>query len=203
MNELIEKLAIVIKTNPDFEIRNIETDIYQNMGATIIECILQAGMNFERVVKPRITKFRQEYFSVKTTTEFNNLISKNPLEQIINWNGVKVERIKTLTDLFIKEKIETEFQLKDWLNNDSNVLKLLRLKGIKDKTIDYMKILTGDENTFAMDIHLQNFIKIYGALEKSLDYHAGKEVLTKLSIKLDIKPSLLDYSIWYFMSNKK
>lgn len=221
MNDLIEKLATVIKTNPDFEIRDIDTDIpvatgssyefdkshqtsvYQNMGATIIDCILQAGMNYERAVKPRVTKFRQEYFSVKTTSDFYNLISQNPLEQIINWKGVKVERIKTLTELFIKEKIETEFQLKDWLNNDSNVLKLLRLNGIKDKTIDYLKILTGDENTIAMDVHLQNFIKTYGGLEKPLDYHSGKMVLIELSKKVNIKPFLLDHSIWFFMSKKK
>ena len=45
-----------------------------NMGATIIDGVLQSGLNYNNVVKPRVDKFKNENRDVKTTTEFYNLI---------------------------------------------------------------------------------------------------------------------------------
>src|SRR5690606_28907006 len=49
---------------------------YQNMGATIIDSILQAGVNYKSVVKPRVEKFRDEYPHCKTTKDFLEIISQ-------------------------------------------------------------------------------------------------------------------------------
>ena len=66
-----------------------------------------------------------------------------------------------------------------------------------------LKILSGDNSTVAMDVHLQNFIKIYGQLPKTLDYKSGKAILLEIARRLKIDPATLDHSIWYFMSQQR
>jgi hypothetical protein len=220
-NEILENMLVAIETTPDFTLRDLEYNILipsesvyeiskkrsphvgQNMGATILDCILQSGVNYERTVKPRITDFRAKFPHIKTTSDFYNLILASSVENLINWKGAKIQRIKDLTMLLIKEHIETEDQLNTWLKNDTNILKLLRVKGIKHKTVDYLKILAGDENSIAMDIHLHNFIKTYGDPEYIIDYSYGKEILTELANRLKVQPAQLDHSIWYFMAHRK
>lgn len=48
----------------------IDTITYQNMGATIIDAVLQAGVSYERAVRPRITNFRNKHSEIKTTSDF-------------------------------------------------------------------------------------------------------------------------------------
>lgn len=221
MKEILENLHLSIKSNSGFIIRKPESDIpmpigstyefdidhkestYQNIGATIIDGILQAGMNYERTVKPRVTAFRKNYPNVKTTSDFYKLISNNRLEDIIKWTGQKVDRIRELSEFLINENVENEHQFKNWLQYSSNVDKISKLKGIKEKTIDYLRILSGDKSIIAMDVHLKEFITVYGKTSQTINYKTGQEILLKLAEKLDIEPAILDYSIWYYMSRKR
>lgn len=89
MKEHINRLADFIRNAEDFKFSDISTSYNfatgdsfslsvnntrnltnNNMGATIIDGILQAGLNYKNVVKPRVDKFKNEYRNVKTTSEF-------------------------------------------------------------------------------------------------------------------------------------
>lgn len=174
-----------------------------NMGATIIDGILQAGLNYKNVVKPRVDKFKNEHRTVKTTTDFYNLISTNDLSELINMKGQKIERIHTLVKFLKNEKIETEDDFYTWLLNNDNLLALSNLKGIKGKTIDYLKILTGHKESIAIDSRLLNFIKICCPDLDNMTYEFAKELLMKTAKNLRVDPATLDFSIWTYMTDHK
>lgn len=82
------------------------------------------------------------------------------MSQLINWKeSAKTERIKNVTGFLIENGIETEIEFKIWLENETNIKNFRKLSGIKDKTIDYFKILTGHK-TNAIDRHLLNFLTL-------------------------------------------
>jgi hypothetical protein len=167
INAAVDALVTSIQSNKDITFKGMFDDItsnvgtsvepgsnspatsttYQNMGAIIIEAILQAGMNYERAVKPRVTKFLRDYPELKDTSGFMTLIKRGDFENVINWKGDKVDRIIQLTEFLITEGVETEKDFSIWLTNDQNISRLKNIKGIKDKTVDYIKILCGDKGT--------------------------------------------------------
>lgn len=116
--------------------------------------------------------------------------------------GQKIERIYALVKFLKNEKIETEDDFFIWLSDNGNLLRLAQLKGIKDKTIDYLKILTGHKETVAIDVRLLNFIKTICPELDNLTYEYAKELLMKTAKELNVEPATLDFSIWTYMSKK-
>lgn len=174
-----------------------------NMGATIIDAILQAGLRYDTVVKPRVDKFKNEYREIKNTSQFYELINTKNLSEIINMKGQKIDRIIMLVKFLKNENIETEDDLYDWLSNDDNKLMLSNLKGIKSKTIEYLKILSGHKNTVAVDGRLRNFISMCcESLEIKNDKFAY-EILMRVANKMRVEPATLDYSIWMYMTPER
>lgn len=219
MEKYIDQLVDFISNNKEFKFLDISSSYNyatgdsfslsvdntrnltnNNMGATIIDGILQAGLNYKNVVKPRVDKFKNEHRNIITTTEFYNLISSNDLSELINMKGQKIERIHALVKFLKNEKIETEDDFYDWLTVDENLLALANLKGIKSKTIDYLKILTGHKETVAIDVRLLNFLKLSCPDLDNITYEYAKVLLMKTAKKLRVEPATLDYSIWSYMT---
>lgn len=147
-----------------------------------------------------MVKLRLEYPSARTTSGFVNLINSNNIHEILNFRGEKPNRIVAVA-LYLKEKgIETEEELGKWLEDDRNLNKLRKLKGIGSKTIDYFKILVGID-TNAVDRHLENFLKNANIIASGYDEH--QQIIIHAADTLHIKRSVLDYSIWNYMSEKR
>ena len=198
------KAEILVKHINDLEGFSVITEIdgnYQNMGATIIDGILQAGIKYSTTVKPRVLKFLSEYPQTTTTKGFRSLIDKISLPKLINWKeSSKTKIIQNLTDFLILENVNTENEFKDWLSDDDNLIKLKQLSGIKDKTADYFKILTG-HNTNAIDRHLIGFLANAGI--HVANYQEAHEIISKAASILGIEEAHFDHSIWKYMSETK
>lgn len=182
--------------------RFIEPDIpYEHMGATITDAMLQAGINYNAVVKPRIEALLSKHPEAKTTSGFKALFEKEGLETLIQWNGkTKIDRIKEVTNFFVREGIESESQMKIWLQNETNAVRLQSLKGIGNKTFDYFKILSGI-HTSAIDRHLRKFLEEAGIEVTS--YHEAQAIINEAANKLRINKLILDHSIWKYMSEAR
>jgi hypothetical protein len=196
----IGTLANYIKSLSDF--KYVKPDVpYGHMGATIVDAMLQAGLRYETVVKPRVDKIHHEYPDAKTTSGFSDLIKTQDLKKILDWNNSeKPNRIIDVTNFFLNESIENEPQLKVWLENEENLVKLDGVKGVGNKTLDYFKFLTGIPTT-AIDRHLLNFLNSAGITTNS--YQEAKEMVNKTADSLKVDRTLLDHSIWKYMSEKK
>ena len=174
---------------------------YQNMGANIIDGILQAGMSYAAVVKPRVNNYLINYPDIKTTSQFKKLCDKVTIPRLINWKAsAKTERIEALTVFLINNNVETQDEFKLWLDNQENLKQLKRLSGIKSKTADYFKILTGHQ-TNAIDRHLLGFLS--NADISVINYKDAQAVISDAAKILNINESFLDYSIWKYMSESK
>ena len=162
MNSKSRILANYTRTLTDFVIHENIDGNYQNMGAIIIDGILQAGIKYETTVRPRVKKYLTDYPEIKTSSAFANLISRVPISTLINWKpSAKTERIEKLTSFLVSIGIESQESFSEWLSDESNILLFKKLPGVGDKTADYFKILVGHQ-TNAIDRHLLNFIKKAG-----------------------------------------
>lgn len=221
LEELTGKLVKHIRTLHDFNFVTVNSSVqlpagssynfeaeevnmtYQNMGATIIDSVLQAGVKYETVVKPRIMAYLSEYPDTKRTTDFFRLIKRIPIEDLINWKGEKCERIKLLTNFLTEKNIETEYDLRIWLLDKNNQVEIQKLRGIKDKTVDYLKMLSGNNSAIAVDRHLIKFLNNSGINITIEDYSLAREIISLTASNLQVNPSDLDHSIWHYMSTSK
>lgn len=171
---------------------------YYHMGATIIDSILQAGLNYRHVVYPRVSKLLIKYSEYRTTCDFIILFQTISLRELINWNNEqKLDRITKLSWFLYENQIENENQLAAWLNDTENVLELLGIKGIGPKTIDYLKMLSGKQS-IAIDRHLFKFLELAGIFVKT--YEEANSIYCKAAEKLNIQQYDLDKKIWMYMS---
>jgi hypothetical protein len=127
----------------------IESEIdgnYDHIGATITDAVLQAGLKYETVVKPKVMRLKNEFPEATTTSGFLSLIDRMPVDKLLQkqngegFKGDKPSRIFEVAQLFHKEGVETESDLKQWLESENSWNKLIQIKGIGNKTIDYFKI---------------------------------------------------------------
>ena len=205
LNDEINQNAIIlynyIKKLKHFIIVKEIDGNYRNIGATIIDAILQPGINYKNVVKPRVNKFLNDYSDKTTLKQFEDIISNMSIEQIINWKkGKKTEIILKLITLLREENVQTEEDFREWISKDVNIKKIKNISGIKCKTVDYIKILLG-LNTNAIDRHLLEFIKLAGI--NIYSYHEAHEIISKTAELLNVNEAYFDHSIWKYMSEKK
>lgn len=174
---------------------------YYHMGATITDAILQAGLNYRHVVYPRVATLRTKFADYRTTSDFLILIQTIPLRELISWkNEQKIDRITELSWILYQSEIENEDQLLAWLRNTDNVLALSRIKGIGPKTLDYLKMLSGDQ-AIAIDRHLFRFLEMAGVCVKT--YNEANSIYCQVAEKLRIDRYELDKKIWMYMSNTR
>ncbi|MDI6777523.1 MAG: hypothetical protein QMD03_09895 [Syntrophales bacterium] len=108
----------------------------------------------------------------------------------------RANRFQSIVDLFGSESVETEDDLRDWLMDNRNLLKLIMIHGIGPKTIDYFKILTGIQ-TCAIDRRLLDFLKQAGIEVSS--YDEAKGIINLSADIMGVPRAYLDQSIWEYI----
>ena len=199
----VDLLISFVRNHKEFKIVSPDVSVpYNHMGATITDAILQAGLKWESVVKPRIINLRDNHPTAKTTTGFLQLLEREGIKKVLSWkHDEKPARILKVIELFKHEKIETEKDLKSWLQHDANMLKLKKLRGIGDKTADYFKILAGIA-TNAVDRHLIRFLQKAKIDIRPDEYARAHEIINVAAERMNIDKAKFDYSIWKYMSDK-
>lgn len=193
----VNALVRFILNLKDFHVPEQRIMPYFHMGATICDSILQAGVRYDTVVKPRIKTLLEKYPEAKTTSAFWSLINRIDLKDLINWrHPEKPRRIRELTFFFLEEKVETEENLSEWIQKEENCYALLQIKGIGRKTVDYLKMLAGVP-ALAVDRHVRSFLKMAG-IEKH-DYEEIKRICEDAASILKVNPRVLDCAIWRYM----
>jgi thermostable 8-oxoguanine DNA glycosylase len=199
-----------IESLPDFKVykqtdfvmyNNVGEGFYNHMGATIADAILQAGLRYEAVVAPRVKRLLEKYPEATTTSAFLQALKTDGPETVLGLSGgKKPEYVMTVTRYFEEQGIQTENDLYQWLQDESNQFKLKQLKGIKDKTVDYIGNLVGRQN-IAIDRHAHNLLREAGIEVNS--YSEAQQIINEAADRLNIPRAVFDYSIWKFMSSRK
>lgn len=193
------KLKAFIEGLSDFKIESPDIP-YGHMGATITDAMLQAGLTWETVVKPRVDRVRN-FPEARTTSGFRQLLREKGSQDILRWTDPeKIRRIVGMVDFFCGKGLESEKHLHRWLLHEGHVIALKRLRGIGHKTADYFKGLVGISTT-AIDRHILAFLAL--AEVEASGYGEAKEIVHATADVMNINRTVLDHSIWKYMSSKR
>jgi hypothetical protein len=186
-----ETVASHIRALPGFAM--VAPTRYGHMGATLTDAALQAGVTWKNTVRPRAERVAQ-YPNAKTTSGFARLLDELGADALLNWHGRKLRTLRALVDVLLEQNVETEDQLLTWLEEPANRERLRQIKGIKNKTADYLA------QDIAVDRHLSNFVAEAGVPTNS--YSEAHQVIRDAAEFLGIESSTLDHSIWLYMSER-
>ncbi|HEY4197446.1 MAG TPA: hypothetical protein VGM63_18025 [Mucilaginibacter sp.] len=171
------------------------------MGALLTDITLQAGLNYNKVVRPRVQRILLNYPNAYTVKLFNEIICFEGIENVINWHHyIKLDRLNRLIAFSTENQINTCTDFKIFLLKNKNREKYLAVNGIGPKTLDYsLKLLNFD--TVAVDRHIYSFVELANVQTKG--YDLTKKIVEYAADFLQISRSSMDYSIWRYMSDKE
>jgi hypothetical protein len=174
---------------------------YYHIGALFTDVVLQAGLNYDSVVKPRVQRVILTYPEYDTVTKFHLLVNREGLSTVINWkHEIKLDRFRRLMEFALSNNIDTCSDLKYFLCKRDTCEVFLSLNGFGPKSLDYLlKLLNVD--TIAVDRHIYSFVKMANIEIKG--YHETKKIVEYAADFLNIPRSAVDYIIWNFMSKKE
>ena len=130
---------------------------YSHAGALIADAILQAGLNYRSVVRPRVERILNEYPETNRVSALTSHIDQGQTALYLNWkHPTKVERFEKMVRFLHAEHVDTHEDLRNSLRSEQFCLKLLSLHGVGHKTVDYMACLVGIES-IAVDRHIRSY----------------------------------------------
>lgn len=194
LNGEVDALVAYIRALGDFNINEALGRTQDHIGAIIVDAILQSGINYQQVVKPRVDRLRADFPEARTTSGFLALADRVGLFALIRWNGkTKIEIILALARFLRDEGVQTRADLRAWLESSLNVERLKQLRGVGNMTADYFRMLAGID-TIAPDGLISGFLARAGLTRDS--YHRTREILVETARRLGVSPIALGFSIW-------
>lgn len=141
----------------------------EHLGAVLADSVLQAGLNYTTVVRPRVVAILRAHSNRLTISSLVALIQDGQTSAFLNWrHHEKVTRFEALV-IFLKEwGIEDVKDLRAGLASEEFCDAIQTVNGIGPKTVDYMACLVGIDS-IAVDRHVRTFAKTVGV--KNDDYH--------------------------------
>lgn len=162
--------------------------------------ILQQGMRHTTANK-KLERIRKKYPKVKEVSDFFYLLEiKGPNEFLGMNNRRKNKALMDFTSLLHEEGLETLKDIRIWLEKPENELLLTNIKGIGDKSVDWLGIMLGCDRV-AVDIHIKNLLKEAGVYFK--DYDHAKKIVFKTAELMKVSRRDMDYSLWSFKTKHK
>jgi hypothetical protein len=182
--EYLGVLANVTPTRPTID----------HIGAVLADCVLQAGLNYRTVVRPRIKRIQANYPLAAQLSGVKTIVDGGLASDFLCWNHpTKLMRFCGLVALLGSDNIEDVSDLRGWLKQASARDQLLSLHGIGPKTYDYMCCLVGIEK-IAVDPHVKSFASEAGVLITS--YHDLQIVVSYAADLLGLPRREFDAWIW-------
>lgn len=196
----VRELIDYINENKDFYILYPEQCAYsEHIGALFTDIILQAGLNYKKIVKPRVEFVLNKYPEANSVKKFYFILKKNGAENVLQWNNKeKIGRVHSLINFCLLNELNTSSDIKYFLSLEDNQKEFLNIRGIGYKTLDYfLKLLNSD--TVAVDRHIYAFLERAGI--ESADYFFVKSIVEYAADIMNVSRRSMDCSIWHYMSN--
>ncbi|WP_431474008.1 hypothetical protein RVM24_11540 [Marinobacter sp. KM021] len=141
----------------------------EHMGAVLADSVLQAGLNYTTVVRPRVLAILRGHPDRHTISSLVSLIQSGQAGAFLNWrHHQKVRRFEELVTFLQKWGVEDVHDLCACLASEEFCNAVQTVRGIGPKTVDYMACLVGVDSV-AVDRHVRTFAKTVGV--ENDDYH--------------------------------
>lgn len=140
-----------------------------HMGGVLADSVLQAGLNYMTVVRPRVQAILQSYPKHDTVSALVKLTKKRKTGEFLMWeHHEKVTRFESLVTFLKDWGVEDTEDLRTALLDQEFCDAVQTVNGIGPKTVDYMACLVGIDS-IAVDRHVRTFAKKVGV--ENNDYH--------------------------------
>lgn len=175
---------------------------WDHMGAVLCDGVVQAGLNYEHVVRPRVAKLREEWPDAATVPGFVRCLAEGELGVALDLrNARKLATIAALAAHLDAEGVVTVEDFRTWIVDDTNRAGLLVVQGVGPKTIDYLPSLVGVPSV-AIDVHMRRFAREAG-VDVGETYEAVRSLYEQVAVELDVDRGGLDYVVWQHMSGRR
>lgn len=174
--------------------------VYHHMGAVLADSVLQAGLNYEKVVKPRIASILETFPHASTVNTLIQVIETEGSSKFLRWeHEEKISRFDSLVTFVAEARIENTCELSKALRDDRFRSDIQHVRGVGPKTVDYMACLVGVD-CIAVDRHVRGFAEFVGLEDGSYDYL--RDVFSFAADLLSISRREFDSSIWHYQAVK-
>jgi hypothetical protein len=145
-----ESMGIVVHATP-------VRPAIDHIGAALADCILQAGLNYRTVVRPRVERIQTVYPLAASLSGVKAIIDSGQITDFLCWHHhSKLSRFMGLVGLLCGDDVEKVSDLRDWLMHTSARDRMMSLHGVGPKTFDYLCCLVGIDR-IAVDRHVISF----------------------------------------------
>jgi len=167
---------------------------YDHLGAVLADSVLQAGLNYRSVVRPRVARILVEFSQADSTDALLAIVESGEVGAFLDWqHPTKISRFERLVFSVHESGVKDADDLKHRLADDHFCDALQSLNGIGPKTVDYMACLVGIESV-AVDRHIRSYAKRAGV--ETTDYQHLKRVFCIAADLLAVSRRAFDAWIW-------
>lgn len=179
-------------------INRAQRPVSEHLGAILADSVLQAGVNYRTVVRPRVERIVTHFPEAADLAGTMEVVGAGKVHDFLMWShSEKIGRFIRLAELLDRRAIRTVTDVRSWFGHDSCRKELLRLSGIGPKTVDYMNCLVGAD-CIAVDRHVKAFVASLGI--ESDDYTFVQLTVSYAADLLNVGRRDFDSWIWRVMS---
>lgn len=173
------------------------------MGATLVDAALQRRTRYKAIVRPRVMDLLRAWPDAITVSVFAERMRTEDIGTVIRWRRpAKLAVLAELTFAMNELEIDTAEDLSRHLTEpelrNHAVKRLMVIRGVGPKTVDYLGMLTGLTTRVAIDRHLRQFAADAGITD--LSYHHLQQVYLSAALARNWSPGSIDAAVWEYMS---
>jgi hypothetical protein len=173
--------------------------VYNHLGALLADVSLQAGVNYDHVVRPRVNYVLAEFPATATVSSLKTLILEIGVEQFLQWKGrAKIGVFTSILGTLDQRSIETVEDVSAWSSTLEANRILLGIRGFGYKSFDYLRLLCGFE-TIPIDRHLRRFLELAGVNCGRTSYTALQSILLEACEQIGLEPYKAEHGLWRLM----
>lgn len=167
---------------------------YEHIGAVFADSILQAGLNYATVVRPRVDHILRNFLFADNVAALIEIIEAGETKSFLNWtHETKIKRFEALVRAADKYSVSSVDDLRSLLTTQDFEKYLLTINGVGPKTYDYMSCLVGIES-IAVDRHIKTYARRAGVEGDSYGYL--KRVFCFAADLLSVSRRSFDSWVW-------
>jgi hypothetical protein len=165
-----------------------------HVGAALADAVLQSGLNYRTVVRPRVDRIQTTYPEAALLPGVRAIVEQGRTNEFLDWrHPAKITRFIHVVSLLDADGVECAGGLRQWLEGRRARNRLLGLHGIGPKTYDYLCCLVGMD-CIAVDRHVKTFANEAGV--PICDYEELRVIVSYAADLLGLPRRDFDAWIW-------
>lgn len=171
---------------------------YEHVGALLADVVLQPGLHYGHVVRPRVTRILGRYARSSDVPALRRLVARLTAAVILDWrHPEKPRRFESLLAFFASRGLSTVADLQEWTAEPTVCAELLGQPGIGPKSFDYLRRLLGHD-AVPVDRHLLRVLRAAGVPQ--VNYAEARGILTRGFELANVNARDAERALWLLAS---